>query len=473
MHNKIGQLKVITSVANQRTIETNYIFYSYDKGSAAFDFRLKNQKNEALDLTNVTVKLLFTGVQDGEERKFTYLDSQPIIENPEEGRILYPLPDKLLNYEGEIKGYLYLDFEDGSHSDELSFTFTVVRSKIDSNMEEISEVYIKDFEQVKKEVFELAEKEKQEIATIRPELEASVSQLNEQIKSISEKVEVNHTETNRLLQLIAEKELLTVNEFLVALSRGYFEFTRELTFEGKVVGSFVENPNFATDTHSISVKKFSMPSPYERYREVSPYPDAITAWGYEAFRGNRIRTAGISGWDNNPFHVFLLIQWDIVEEIKRWLGEEYYSCFDATTSEKQKELVEKGLYSITPSTYANGYHGMQADGYSKGKYGVASLWYENSSCQWVEFERNTGKDLKTMTATIEKNNQTQFLDDKGRVNILMMGGSGARVKIDYGKTTLKFTYRIYLSDILYYKKDPTIHRMQTQIQQLWDKVFGI
>ena len=72
MHNKIGQLKVRTSVANQRTIETNYFFYSYNKGSAAFKFRLKNQKNEALDLTNVTVKLLFTGVQDGEERKFTY-----------------------------------------------------------------------------------------------------------------------------------------------------------------------------------------------------------------------------------------------------------------------------------------------------------------------------------------------------------------------------------------------------------------
>ncbi|WP_141737200.1 BppU family phage baseplate upper protein, partial [Enterococcus faecalis] len=79
-HNKIGQLKVRTSVANHHDIETNYIFYSYDKGSAVFDFRLKNQKNEALNLTNVTVKLLFTGVQDGEERKFTYLDSQPIIE---------------------------------------------------------------------------------------------------------------------------------------------------------------------------------------------------------------------------------------------------------------------------------------------------------------------------------------------------------------------------------------------------------
>ncbi|WP_176745380.1 BppU family phage baseplate upper protein, partial [Enterococcus faecalis] len=80
MTKKIGKINFCTSVDGKHESEKKYVFYSYDKGSVAFDFRLKNQKNEALDLTNVTVKLLFTGVQDGEERKFTYLDSQPIIE---------------------------------------------------------------------------------------------------------------------------------------------------------------------------------------------------------------------------------------------------------------------------------------------------------------------------------------------------------------------------------------------------------
>lgn len=53
----------------------------------------------------------------------------------------------------------------------------------------------------------------------------------------------------------------------------------------------------------------------------------------------------------------------------------------------------------------------------------------------------------------------------------MMGEKGAYVSLYYGKSTLQFTYRIYLTDILYYKRDPTIDRMQTQIQQLWNEVF--
>lgn len=467
-HNKIGQLKVRTSVANYHDIETNYIFYSYDKGSAAFDFRLKNQKNEALDLTNVTVKLLFTGVQDGEERKFTYLDSQPVIENPKEGRILYPLPDKLLNYEGEIKGYLYLDFEDGSHSDELSFTFTVVRSKIDSDIEEISEVYIKDFEQVKKEVFELAEKVKQEISTIRPELETSVSQLTKQIEIVGEKVEDNHVKTNQLLQLIAENELLTVNEFLVALSRGYFEFTRELTFDGKVVGSLVENPNIASSPTTSYSHEFDYPTPYKSLHEISAYPDAVNSNGYNALRGGNAYSLGSSTSKGRLLIPYMRIQWNVVEDIRRWLGEAY---FQGVSLNEQIEIVEKGIYSIVPKNQAYGYHGTVEDGWSKGEGGLFISWYDNQINTWKKYARNETKRMETLTATIVKKETEGLLDNQGRINLLMVGDAGEYVSLYYNKATLEYTYRIYLSDILYYKRDPTIGRMQTQIQQLWDKVF--
>nr|WP_255318407.1 BppU family phage baseplate upper protein [Enterococcus hirae] len=137
---------------------------------------------------------------------------KPIIDHPESGIVTYPLPDQLLNYEGEVKGYVYLDFEDGSHSDESAFTFTIIRSKIDSEIGEASEVYIKDFEQIKKEVFDLAEQAKEDIESLRPELEASVGQLTEQVQSLSQKVEINQSETNRLLQLIADNEALTIKE---------------------------------------------------------------------------------------------------------------------------------------------------------------------------------------------------------------------------------------------------------------------
>ncbi|EKL7554345.1 BppU family phage baseplate upper protein [Enterococcus faecalis] len=466
-HNKIGQLKVRTSVANRHDVETNYIFYSYDKGSAAFDFRLKNQKNEALDLTNVTVKLLFTAMQDNKERKFTYLDSQPVIENPKEGRILYPLPDKLLNYEGEIKGYLYLDFEDGSHSDELSFTFTVVRSKIDETLEEVDDIYIKDFEQVRNEVFEAAKREKEAIEALRPELEESLVQLNEQVESLGQKVTINEVETDRLLQLIENNGVLTKEEFVLALARGYFEFEKELNFQGKIVGSMVENPNNATD--NILLREGDpMPTPDDSLMDMSSYPTPENARPVQAFNGIGAESSSLVG-NKGDYHPFVRIQWDVVETIRRWLGEEYYLSFQAETMEERVKFVEKGLWSITPlnEAYASHYDETKKDWFG----GISVLWYDNAEKTWNEFGRNEERKRKIMTQTIDKHEKSQFLDNKGRVNILLFGDKANRIGLNYSKATLKITYRIYLSDILYYKRDPTIDRMQTQIQQLWDKVF--
>ncbi|HFD1765843.1 TPA: BppU family phage baseplate upper protein, partial [Enterococcus hirae] len=121
---KLGEIKVPTIFKGEHVQDTGFIFYSYDKGSAALAFRFITQDSQMADLTNTTFKILLTIEQDGQEKKFTAIDSQPILNHPESGVVTYPLPDQLLNYEGEVKGYVYLDFEDGSHSDESAFTFT-------------------------------------------------------------------------------------------------------------------------------------------------------------------------------------------------------------------------------------------------------------------------------------------------------------------------------------------------------------
>ncbi|EPI2195059.1 BppU family phage baseplate upper protein [Enterococcus faecalis] len=464
MAKKIGKINFCTSVNEKHESEKRYVFYSYDKGSAALDFRLKNQKNEALNLKNVTVKLLFTAMQDSEERKFTYLDSQPIIESPGEGRIFYPLPDQLLNYEGEIKGYLYLDFEDGSHSDELSFTFKVIRSKIDNDMEKISEVYIKDFEQVKKEVFELAEKVKQEISTIKPELEASVSQLTEQVEVLDRKVEVNQTEVSRLLQLIEDNGTMTRNDLANTFLKGYIDLTKELTFDGKVVGSFVENPNIASSVVYIDSKMNELPTPETLLSEQG-------VSGYRALSGEKTDSSSKSS-TSLMYLPCLRIQWNFVEEIKRWLGEEYLKNIRNIDLEKQIKFLEKNLIDITPSTYGWARHSDTPNDWSGGDGGLSSLWYNNKDARWTEFARNDERDVfKVLSNTVLKNDDYQFLDKYGRISILMMGEKGYSTSLYYGKTSLRFTYRMYLSDLIYYKKDQEIARMQTQIQQLWDEVF--
>ena len=470
MTKKIGKINFCTSVDGNHESKKRYVFYSYDKGSAALDFRLKNQKNEALDLTNVTVKLLFTAMQDNKERKFTYLDSQPIIENPTEGRIFYPLPDKLLSYEGEIKGYLYLDFEDGSHSDELSFTFTVIRSKIDSDMEEISEVYIKDFEQVKKEVFELAEKIKQEILTIRPELEASVSQLTEQIEIVGEKVEDNHVKTNQLLQLIAENELITMKEFLVALSRGYFEFRRKVDYVGKIKGSMKENPHYLWQESWSPSRGNAVPSPLKKYSEV--YETGYE--GAKAIGGKSYGGSTGSGMNNlNTFQYMVCSQWDVVEDIKRWLGNDFFSIFGANTLSQQAEFVGKGIASIQPELLCYGDHYATI---SKGEYGpkeykVIGAWFDVTRSEWIDYCSHEEKKYTMLDQEVVFDGTNKVVDPNGKINISIYSAPDNNSGVSYDYLALNYTYRIYLTDILYYKRDPTIDRMQAQIQQLWDEVF--
>ncbi len=202
--------------------------------------------------------------------------------------------------------------------------------------------------------------------------------------------------------MIAENELLTVKDFVVAVTRGYFEFTRELNFDGKIVGSMVENPNIASQVEFNSANQFELPTPYTRLSEVSAYPDAVNSNGYEALKGKKTYNAGISGPDNNPSYPYLRIQWNIVEEIKRWLGEDYYEALGANTLEQQVQLIEKGIVSITPSTYGYGYHGTVADSWSNGQGGMGSLWYDNHLEQWREYQRNPEKRFQTMSASISK-----------------------------------------------------------------------
>lgn len=467
---KIGRMKVCTKVKGKNEQDTGFVFYSYDRGSSALEFLFRNQDYQITDLTNTTFKILLTIMQDGQEKKFTAIDSQPIIENPESGIVTYPLPEQLLNHEGEVKGYVYLDFEDGSHSDEIAFTFTVIRSKIDSEIEEVSEIYIKDFEQVKKEVFELAEREKEAIQALLPSLEGSVQQLTEQVQTLGEKVEVNHTETSRLLQLIAENELLTVKDFVVALSRGYFEFRRKVDYVGKIKGSMKENPHYLWQDVWSPSSGYEMPSPLKTHSEVYET-------GYEGAKaiGGKTYGGSISNGNNNltTYQYMACSQWDIIEDIKRWLGEDFFSIFEANTLSEQAEFVGRGIACIRPELLCKGEHFATI---SKGEYGpreykVTGAWFDVERSEWIDYCSHEEKNFTMLNQEVLFDGTNKVVDPNGKINISIYSASDNNSGVSYDYLALNYTYRIYLSDILYYKRDPTIDQMQTQIQQLWNEVF--
>ncbi|QXN86279.1 BppU family phage baseplate upper protein [Tetragenococcus halophilus] len=148
MLRKIAEIKVPKG-AGPREAKTNPIFATYDRQGAAFAFFFSDS-----NIAGAAANLLF--MVDG--KKVFVDDGVTLGETNETHTFTYPLPDKLLNYTGKVDGYLYFDFEDGSHSDEIHFVFTIKKSQIDEEMEDAPDVYIKSFEEIKADVQSTADK---------------------------------------------------------------------------------------------------------------------------------------------------------------------------------------------------------------------------------------------------------------------------------------------------------------------------
>lgn len=145
---KIANIGVPTQPFSRATKLTGFTFKSYDKNSGVLRFEIKNQDGSPTDLLGATVRL-FMYIYKGEEKQlFPIFDNQIITESYMQGIVKYPIPDMLLAYEGKVDAFIYIDFPDGSHTDNLAFTFNIEKSAIDGDVQLNGEYYFKDFQQL-------------------------------------------------------------------------------------------------------------------------------------------------------------------------------------------------------------------------------------------------------------------------------------------------------------------------------------
>lgn len=170
---KKADFTVQTSAKGPNIKQSGYTFYSYDKDSAALYFQFKNDDGSPVNLKHASVRLLF--VLD--DKHFMASDEDVEVVDVIHSTARYMLSDVFLkNYTGKITGYVYLDFEDGSRTDDGRFSFTVKRSAIDDVAPQMGDSYVKDFEDVKAEVQEAADKVKAEISE---KVDTNVSDIKE------------------------------------------------------------------------------------------------------------------------------------------------------------------------------------------------------------------------------------------------------------------------------------------------------
>ena len=175
---KVADIKIRTSSKGRAVVTgSGTKFYSYDKDSAAIDFHFFDQDGSPTDLLNSEIKLMLLTKESDNWKKFTIFDNDLEILSRIKGRARYIIPDTLRGYQGVVQGYVYLNFADGSRTDECNFTFTIERSKIEEEFENAGGYFIKEIQEVFDEV-------KEDLKNMRPQMETEIKDLQDGLDQV-------------------------------------------------------------------------------------------------------------------------------------------------------------------------------------------------------------------------------------------------------------------------------------------------
>lgn len=148
---KSGLIKVPTQPKDFDLKATELVFRSYDN-QPALEFNIEKQDGTPADLLGATLRLLMYVYDevDGTVTKepIPFITKNLITESFLNGHVKYILPEALKAYNGVVETYVYIEYPDGSTSDNLGFTFRMKRSAIDGLAQDKADYFIEDFKQL-------------------------------------------------------------------------------------------------------------------------------------------------------------------------------------------------------------------------------------------------------------------------------------------------------------------------------------
>lgn len=148
---KKGPIKVPTQPKNFDLQATGLVFKSYDN-QIALEFNVVQQDGKPADLLGANLRLLMFIYDevDGTIKKepIPFITKNLITESFLNGHVVYILPEAMKSYNGMVEAYVYIEYPDGSTSDNLGFTFRVKRSAIDGLAQDKADYFIEDFKQL-------------------------------------------------------------------------------------------------------------------------------------------------------------------------------------------------------------------------------------------------------------------------------------------------------------------------------------
>ena len=148
---KKGPIKVPTQPKDFDLQATGLVFKSYDN-QIALEFNVSQQDGTPADLLGANLRLLMF-IYDEVDGMITkepipFITKNLITESFLNGQVVYILPEAMKAYNGMVEAYVYIEYPDGSTSDNLGFTFRMKRSAIDGLAQDKADYFIADFQQL-------------------------------------------------------------------------------------------------------------------------------------------------------------------------------------------------------------------------------------------------------------------------------------------------------------------------------------
>lgn len=375
----------------------------------------------------------------GTNAKGEYTDGVPEILDGQKGMIRYTFTKDNFSVLKEFKrAYFQLTDADGNRITFQDFTVDVLNnSDIDQGqvtlyvrlLDQLLSDFEKrfgdqsiDFEERFKVFLQAKESQYQSIYQMYNDLVIKLNNLSKDAKSLQE-VQAE------ILKSIEEHDVFTKQESSAnvidqVIGKENFEMTFTMDFKEKVRGSVNENPNTL-----FGLGTTTLPQPAEMTTEV--VQERYTA--ISEIDGNTVNS---SITDNAYFPKFGA-KWNLVEHVKKVLGEEYFFTLGATTLAQQVDLLRAKITRLSGNLYA---YGHSPNGY---KVSMGS-WLRTTNA-WEPIASHTSDTISKLTIDIDKPMISNYIDDNGFFYTLVYsdpsdGKTATRVVMDY--TNVVFTMGI-------------------------------
>lgn len=193
---KKGDVEIQASANGAKVKQTGYTFYSYDKKSAALYFQFRGQDGQPTDLGKATIHLVMILNDDGGKEFIPKSDEIEVI-SAIRGTAKYVLPEMLLSYSGKVTGYVYMDFDDGSQSDDGQFTFRIKHSMITHVLPKAGDKYVQDFEDVQERVEQAGDSATKDIEKAKDDAKSQIGDYVGEVESAKSDMQESVDQVNK------------------------------------------------------------------------------------------------------------------------------------------------------------------------------------------------------------------------------------------------------------------------------------